>query len=184
MQIHLDRQHRTILFPNRIRLDTTAPRCSMRPARAVLPTATIAPTPSRSATLSERARAAVYLHGRRMSQPLAPDALGGVDRRVDGRCSAGHRHADGRRHRRCRQRHARVKRARVPWRSHHDREPPHHGRTRRRPARSLSTDAARYAWRLGSAGFASGPLLQITAPSAEASTGSRSRRTAGATTPR
>ena len=49
----------------------------------------------------------------------------------------------------------------------------------------VSTDAARYAWRLGKRkGFASGPLLQLPRPSARAATGSPSRRTATATTPR
>ena len=79
VQIHLDRQHRTILLPNRVLLDTTPPEVlDARPnVSQISPDGDgIADAASIHYRLSKRAHALVYLGGRRVirSRSSKPDA--------------------------------------------------------------------------------------------------------------
>ena len=174
VQIHLERQHRTILFPNRIRLDTTAPE--VLDAHATR--AQFSPdgdhradTVSIRYILSERARAAVYLRGRRIILSRSHQTHGSVTwtGRIEGQVlppgvvtltvgaidDAGNVTPVS-------------KRARVPVEIRYITIANHRitgVRVGGPLTIGISTDATRYAWRLGKRrGFASGPVLKITAP--------------------
>ena len=174
VQIHLERQHRTILFPNRIRLDTTPPEVlDARANRAQFSPDgdQRADTVSIRYVLSEHARAVVYLHGRQIIRSRSKQLHGAVSwtGRVDGQVlppgvvilavgavdDAGNVTPV-------------TERARVPVEIRYITIASHRMtgvRVGGPLVIGISTDAARYAWRIGRRkGFASGPLLQITAP--------------------
>ena len=81
VEIHLDRQHRTILFPDRIRLDTTAPL-----VMNAIPNRTqfspdgdhLADSVSIHYQLSEAAHAVVYVNGKRVIRSLFHPTKGAV----------------------------------------------------------------------------------------------------------
>ena len=174
VQIHLERQHRTILLPNRIRLDTTPPEVlDARPSRAQF-----SPDGDRRAdsvsilyALSERAHAVVYFQGERIIRSLSSRTKGAVlwTGTVNGQVlppgivtlavgavdDAGNVTPVSRRVR------VRVEIRYITLASHRIT-----GVTVGGPLTiGVSTDAARYAWRLGKRkGFASGPVLSLTAP--------------------
>ena len=174
VEVHLARQHRTLLLPNRILLDTVSPEVdsatSERPA--------FSPDGDRQAdavtiryTLSEPAFALVYFRGRRIvrtrfhrpsgsftwagmlgSKRLPPGSyvlsVGAVD--LAGNTTPVARRAD-----------VRV-RLRYITLANHQIAGVHRGG---RVEIGVSTDARRYAWRLQSRhGFANGPLLTVPAP--------------------
>jgi hypothetical protein len=174
VQIHLDRQHRTILLPNLIRLDTTAPQVlDARANRAQFSPDgdQRADTVSIQYILSEHAHAVVYLHGQRIIRSRSQQLHGAVSwtGRVDGQVlppgvvvltvgavdDAGNVTPVS-------------ERARVPVEIRYITLANH--RITGVPVGGafeigVSTDAARYAWRLGRRkGFASGPVLRLTAP--------------------
>jgi len=81
VQIHLEGQHRTILLPNRIRLDTTPPEVTdARPSRPQFSPDgdQIADSVSIQYALSKPAHALVYLDGRRIIRSRSHKAHGAV----------------------------------------------------------------------------------------------------------
>jgi hypothetical protein len=174
VQIHLEGQHRTILLPNRIQLDTTAPEVAdARPNRTQFSPDgdQLADSVSLQYVLSERAHALVYLHGRRIIRSRSHRARGAVvwTGRLDGTVlppgvvtltvgavdDAGNvtRVADRAR--------VRVEIRYIVLANHRITGVLAGGKI----LIGVSTDAERYAWRLGARkGFASGPLLRLRAP--------------------
>jgi hypothetical protein len=174
VQIHLDGQHRTILLPNRIRLDTTAPEVTdARPNRTQFSPDgdRLADSVSLRYVLSERAHALVYLDGRRVIRSRSHQARGAVvwTGRLDGTVlppgvatltvgavdDAGNVTPVSDRAR------VRVEIRYIALANHRLTGVTAGGKIEI----GVSTDAARYAWRLGARrGFASGPLLVLEAP--------------------
>ncbi len=174
VQIHLEGQHRTILLPNRIRLDTTAPEViDARPNRAQFSPDgdQLADSVSIRYVLSEPAHALVYLQGRRIIRSRSHQARGAVvwTGRLDGQVlppgvvtltvgavdDAGNVTPAAQRAR------VRVEIRYIALANHRIAGVAVGGTL----SIGVSTDAARYAWRLGARrGFASGPLLRLTAP--------------------
>jgi hypothetical protein len=174
VQIHLDGQHRTILLPNRIRLDTTAPEVTdARPNRTQFSPDgdQLADSVSIRYVLSERAHALVYLEGRRIIRSRSHQARGAVvwTGRLDGTVlppgvvtltvgavdDAGNVTPVADRAR------VRVEIRYIALANHRITGVPVGGKIEI----GVSTDAERYAWRLGARkGFASGPLLVLRAP--------------------
>lgn len=174
VQIHLEGQHRTILLPNRIRLDTTAPELTdARPSRTQFSPDgdRLADSVSIRYALSERAHVLVYLHGRRIIRSHLQQPRGAVvwTGRLDGQVlppgvvtltlgavdDAGNVTPVSQRAR------VRVEIRYIALANHRITGVAVGGKI----AIGVSTDAARYAWRLGARkGFASGPLLLLRAP--------------------
>jgi hypothetical protein len=174
VQIHLEGQHRTILLPNRIQLDTTAPEVTdARPNRMQFSPDgdQLADSVTIHYVLSEPAHALVYLHGRRIirsrshlshgavvwtgrlgGQTLAPGVVtltvGAVD--DGGNVTPASQRAR-----------VRVEIRYIALANHRITGVTAGGKL----AIGVSTDAARYAWRFGARkGFAAGHLLRLTAP--------------------
>ena len=174
VQIHLDHQHRTILIPNEIVLDTVAPEVeAATPNRAQF-----SPDGDRQAdavivryTLSEPAHALVYLDGRRIvrsrfQKPQDSFTWNGIS---NGRLlppgtytlTVGAVDDAGNATPVARQAHVRVELRYIALASHRL-----GGIASGTPFDlGVSTDAKRYGWRLGTRhGFAHGPLLRLRAP--------------------
>jgi hypothetical protein len=174
VQIHLQGQHRTILLPNLIRLDTTPPLLTdARPNRTQF-----SPDGDHRAdsvsihyVLTEPAHALVYLDGRRIIRSRSHQARGAVvwSGLLDGHVlppgvvtltigavdDAGNVTPVAQRAT------VRVEIRYITLANHRITGVTVGGKI----AIGVSTDAPRYAWRLGArTGFASGPYLQLTAP--------------------
>jgi hypothetical protein len=174
VQIHLSHQHRTILLPNKIRLDTTPPLVNnATPNRLQFsPDGDMrADSVSIHYVLSEPAHAVVYLGAQRVIRSLSRKETGAVvwTGRVNGMLLppgvvtltvgavdlAGNVTPIAERTR------VRVEIRYITLANHRITGIVVGGPL----AIGVSTDAVRYAWRLGARkGFASGPLLQLTAP--------------------
>jgi hypothetical protein len=174
VEIHLSRQHRTILFPDRIRLDTTVPQVlDASPNRMQFsPDGDhLADSVSIHYVLSEPAHAVVDVHGQRVIRSLFHPTKGAVlwTGKLDGVLLppgvvtleigaidlAGNVTPIANRVR------VRVEIRYVTLASHHI--------TGVKPSKpfaiGVSTDAPTYTWKLGArTGEASGPLLRIRAP--------------------
>jgi hypothetical protein len=173
VQIHLDRQHRTILFPNRISLDTAPPQViSARPNRLQFSPDgdRVGDAVSIHYRLSKRAHALVYLDQRRIIRGWAGKPEGSVvwAGRVDGHVlkpgsytlSVGAVDPAG---------NVTPAADRVPVQVEIRYVQLATRRIRTRPGGlfsiGVSTDAARYTWKIGATkGFAAGPVLHVRAP--------------------
>ena len=175
-QIHLARQHQTILLPNRIQLDTTPPAGARRdaePRGSSRRTATSRPTSCRiTYELSKPAHVQLYLDG--SAHPAARSstrraaASPGTGRRTGRLLPPGDVHARARRGRPRRQQHA-GRRARGACRVEIRYITLASRASRASPGTpfeiGVSTDARRYTWQLGRRkGVASGPVLRLRAP--------------------
>lgn len=173
VQIHLSRQHRTILFPDRIALDTTPPAVlDARPSRTQFSPDgdLIGDSVSIRYALSKRAHALVYLGDRRIIRSRSQRTHAAVlwSGMLEGRVlkpgvytltigavdPAGNvTPATERARVRVEVRYVKLASSRLTVRS------------AARVEVGVSTDAERYRWKLGArTGFASGPLLRIRAP--------------------
>jgi hypothetical protein len=173
VQIHLDRQRRTILFPDRIVLDTTPPEVldvhASRPQFS--PDGdTVGDSVSILYRLSKQAHALVYLDGRRIIRSRSRRPSGAVvwTGRLDGKVLkpgtytlsvgavdlAGNvTPADGRARVRVEIRYVELATSRIVVAAG------------KRFDVGVSTDAEQYTWKLGARkGVASGPVLRVRAP--------------------